>query len=130
MNILFKSLDDTPPENPWETTQRLQDGFISEYSAEYHFAAHRKNFPPAAAIERAYAAAIEADDPGLFDADGVETTEEDVNYHYAQAELDATNDLIATVTSVEYQMPRSTRCRIPSGPYRCISSEERDLITM
>ena len=123
-------MDDTPPKNPLETTERLQDGFISEYAAEYAFAARQSHFPPAAAIEKAYAASTVADDPGLFNSEGEEVTEAEIEDHYAEAELDATNDLIRTVTSVNYQMPRSTRCRIPSGPYRYISDDERDLITM
>ena len=81
-----------------------------------------------AAIEKAYAAAIVADDPGLYDEDGSEMAEEDIEYHHELAEFDATNALIRTVTSIEYQMPKSTRCRIPSGPYRVVSTDERDFI--
>ena len=124
----LQSLDDEPPKNPWETTMRLQDGFISEYSAQYEHMARSSSVPPKPAIEAAYAAAIVADDPGLYDDDGSELAEEDIDYHHQLAEFDATNDMITTVTSINYQMPKSTRCRIPSGPYRVISTEERDFI--
>lgn len=127
-SLFLQSLDDLPPKNPWETTQRLSSGFISEYFAEYEFGSRASTYPPAASIEKAYAAATVADDPGLYDDDGVETTAADQDYHYALAEDDATNDLISLVTSVDYQMPFRTRCRIPSGPYRVITPDERDLI--
>lgn len=127
--IFLQSLSDAPPKNPWETTERLSSGFISEYFAEYEFGARSSSFPPAASIEKAYAAAVVADDPGVYDEDGAEISAADQDYHYALAEDDATNDLISLVTSVDYQMPFRTRCRIPSGPYRVISPDERDLIT-
>ena len=107
---------------------RLQDGVVSEYSAEYEHTARSSSVPPKAAIEKAYAAAIVADDPGLYSEDGSELAEEDIEYHHQLAEFDATNALITTVTSINYQMPKSTRCRIPSGPYRVVSTEERDFI--
>ena len=128
LQYFIQSLDDTPPKNAWETTQRLQDGFISQYAAEYEFAARRPNFPPAEDIERAYAAAAVADDPGLFDETGEEVSEVDLENHYALAAYDSTNELITTVTCVDYQMPRNTRCRMPSGPYRVLTEDERDLI--
>ena len=128
LHLFLQSLDDMPPKNPWETTERLSSGFISEYFAEYEFGSRSSHFPPAASIEKAYAAAVVADDPGLFDSDGTESSAADQDYHYALAEDDACNDLISLVTSVDYQMPFRTRCRIPSGPYRVITPEERDLI--
>ena len=127
-SFFLQSLDDAPPKNPWDTTERLSSGFISEYFAEYEFGSRSSQYPPAASIEKAYAAAVVADDPGVYNSDGEEFSAADQDYHYELAEGDALNDLVSLVTSVDYQMPFRTRCRIPSGPYRVITSEERDLI--
>ena len=87
------------------------------------------NHPPEAAIRKAYASAIQQDDLGLYHEDGTLVTEEELDDHAEDSELDATNCLITTVTSIDYQMPRRQRIRIPSGPYRRVTQEERDTIT-
>ena len=117
-------MDDTPPKNPLETTDKLSAGFISEYAVQYEHLAREPNYPPAAAIEKAYASLTQQDDPDLY------ATEDEMIEHAESAELDATNCLITTVTCVDYQMPRRLRCRLPSGPYRILSESEKDTILM
>ena len=117
-------MDDVPPKDPLETTDKLSAGFISEYAVQYEHLARASKYPPKAAIEKAYAALTQQDDPDLY------ATEEEVDDHAETAELDATNCLITEVTSVDYQMPRRLRCRMPSGPYRILSDSEKDTIMM
>ena len=117
-------MDDSPSKNPAVTTDRMSAGFISEYQAQYEHLAREPNYPPQAAIEKAYASLIQQDDPDLY------ATEEECDEHAETSALDATNCLITTVTCVDYQMPRRVRCRLPSGPYRILSVAERDTILM
>ena len=113
-----------PPKNPAETTDLMSAAFISEYQVQYEHLAREPNYPPKAAISKAYAALIQQDDPDIY------ATEEECEDHAETSALDATNCLITTVTCVDYQMPRRVRSRLPSGPYRILSEAEKDTILM
>ena len=125
----LQSLDDVPSKNPWETTLRLQDNVVCEYEAICEHTARKKNYPPKLLIEKAYHAAIVQDDPGLYSDYGI-IPDEDVDYHHEITSLNAINDIIDTVTDVNYQRPNRSRMRIPSGPYRIMTEDERDEITL
>ena len=122
-------MDDPPSSSPWESTLRLSDGITCEAEIEYEHLARGPNYPPSAAISKAFAAAKTQDDPGLYDEDGALITDADVDYFHDLAVMDPLNHLASLVTCIDYQTPRRARVRIPSGPYRRMTDEERDEIT-
>ena len=122
-------MDDPPSANPWESTVRLSDGITSEAEIEYEHLVRRESHPPAAAIAKAYAAARVQDDPGLYHEDGTLITDAEVDYFHDLAVMDPVNQLVTLMTCIDYQTPRRARVRIPSGPYRRMTEDERDEIT-
>ena len=108
---------------------RLLDGITSEAELHYEHLAREQNYPPAAVISKIFAASRVQDDPGLYTEDGQLITDADVDYFHDLAVHDPLNQLTSLVTCIDYQMPRRARVRIPSGPYRRMTEDERDEIT-
>ena len=104
----------------------MLDGITSEAELHYEHLAREANYPPAAEISRASRV---QDDPGLYTEEGELITDADVDYFHDLAVHDPLNQLTTLVTCIDYQMPRRARVRIPSGPYRRMTDDERDEIT-
>ena len=60
--------------------------------------------------------------------DDYEETEDGADYQADLVADSAQNMLLREVTSPDYVMPRRIRCRIPSGPYRILSADEKEII--
>ena len=66
------------------------------------------------------------DDPDIYE-DPVPSDAE-LDYRDEMTQLDELTQIINTVSHPEYLMPRRTRLRVPSGPYRVLSAAEKDTI--
>lgn len=94
---------------------------------EYEMHQRQDKIAPAPVVQAVMAAAINPDEPGMFESDYADT-EEEADYQAEQAGNDATTMMLREVLSPAYVMPRRIRCRIPSGPYRILSATEREII--
>ena len=120
-------MDDGPLANPVETMHALEHAFLDNADMEYETLARRNTLPPAPAVQAALNAAGVADEPGMFE-DDYEETEDGADYQADLVADSAQNMLLREVTSPDYVMPRRIRCRIPSGPHRILSADEKEII--
>ena len=126
--LIFQSLDDGPFRNPLETMAALDHAFLDAHDQTFQNIAMSPARPTPTVVRAALTNANSTSELGMFE-DGYAETEAELESQVDAAINDSMNRLASEVTSPAYVMPRRIRLRVPSGPYRILDAEEKDVLT-
>ena len=124
----FQSLDDGPFNNPLETMAALDHAFIDSHDQSYENLALASSRPTPTVVRAALKNANTPSEKGMFE-EGYAETEAELEAQVTSAINDFMNRIASDVTTPAYTMPRRIRLRVPSGPYRILTSEEKEVLT-
>ena len=115
--------------NPLETTIALNSAFLDVYDLDYENSVRAPIRPPAPVVKAALNDIAHASEPGMFE-EGYEHSSDEIDYSDPDSAATQASWMANLVTDPEYVCPRRIRCRMPSGPYRILSANEKATITL
>ena len=106
----------------------LDHAFLDAHDQNYQNLAMAPSRPTPTVVRAALTTANTGYELGMFE-DGYAETEDELEAQVEDAINDSMNRLANEVTSPNYVMPRRIRLRVPSGPYRVLDSEEKEVLS-
>lgn len=106
----------------------LDHAFLDAHDQNYQNLAMAPARPTPTVVRAALNHANSNTEPGMFEDDYAET-EAELESQVSAAINDSMNRLASEVTSPAYVVPRRIRLRVPSGPYRILDSEEKEVLS-
>ena len=105
----------------------LDHAFLDAHDQTYQNAAMAPSRPTPTVVRAALVHANTPTEAGMFEDDYAET-EAELEAQVESAINDSMNRIASEITSPAYTMPRRIRLRVPSGPYRILNSEEKEVL--
>ena len=105
----------------------LDHAFLDSHDQTYQNLAMAPSRPTPTVVRAALTNANTPSEPGMFE-EGYAETDAELEAQVTSEVNDSMNRIAADVTSPEYVLPRRIRLRVPSGPYRILNSEEKEIL--